>query len=147
MSAERVEHHVAALARTFDAAAAAAETRFSFSSDVTPAARPTAIEASRNLIRAGNHREAMFWIVATFVRCDKILAADASSATQREFAGSFTEVVQDIGIASTQDLLSREESVRLFLPELSVRAEEILGANPGVARDVTTLRSERVQRP
>ena len=35
---------------------------------ITPAARPIAIDGSRELIEAGAHREAVFWIVATFAR-------------------------------------------------------------------------------
>jgi hypothetical protein len=131
LTADRVEHHVAGLARTFDAAAAAAQTRFFFSSDITSVARPTAIDASRELIRAGDHREAMFWIVATYARCNKILAADGSQAMRRQFAGAFSEVLADLGIASTRDLLARARSVRLFLPELASHADAILAADRG----------------
>lgn len=137
LTADRVEYHLADLARTFDAAAAVAKTRFFFSSDITPAARPIAIDGSRSLIRSGNHREAVFWIVATFARCNKILAADASQAIQGEFAGAFSEVLADLGIFSTEDLLRRADSVLQFLPELSANAEEIVAINPSVTRNVT----------
>lgn len=130
LSAERAEYHLAGLARTFDAAAAVAKSSFFFSSDVTPAARPIAIDASRDLIRAGNHREAMFWIVVTYARCNKILTTDSPPAMQRQCASAFSEVLADLGVRSTEDLLARAASVRQFLPALSAHAGAILAANP-----------------
>jgi hypothetical protein len=135
LGADRVDHHLAALARTFDAAAATAKTQFFFSSDITPAARSIAIEGMRGLIRAGDHREAVFWIVATFARCHKILAVDAPQSAQREFAPAFEEVLADLGIFATDDLMRRAESVMHFLPELWVNAEGIIAANPGVTKE------------
>jgi hypothetical protein len=133
LAADRVDHHLAALARTFDVAAAAAKTPFFFSSDITPAARSIAIEGMGSTIRSGNHREAVFWIVATFARCHKILAADAPRSAQREFAPAFSDVLADLGILSTDDLISRAESVVHFLPELWENAEGIIAANPDVS--------------
>ena len=134
LTAAQAERHVGALARTFDAAAVIAKTPFPFSSDITPAARATAIDASLALIRAGDQREAMFWIVATFARCHKILAADAPPALQREHAEAFHDAVRDIGIASTADLLARADAVRQYLPKLRACADEIVAANAGVTR-------------
>ena len=53
-----------------------ATTRFLFSGDITPQARGVAIGGSQALIDRGDHRDAMFWIVATFARCHAILAAE-----------------------------------------------------------------------
>ncbi|MDF2958898.1 MAG: hypothetical protein K0S39_633 [Paenibacillus sp.] len=133
LTPQRVEHHLTGLARTFDAAAAAAKTPFFFSTDITTAARPIAIDGSRNLIRAGNHCEAVFWIVATFARCHKILAADASPDLQRELAPAFDAIIADLGITSTDDFIRRAENVMQFLPRLWEITEAILLANPGIA--------------
>lgn len=131
LTAERVDYHLAALTRTFDAAAAVGKTRFLFSSDITPAARSIAIDGSRRLIHSGNHREAVFWIVATFARCHQILSAD-SPHRQGDFAPAFDEALADLGIRSTDDLMRRAESVRQFLPALWRDAEAIIAANPDV---------------
>jgi hypothetical protein len=131
---DRVDHHLAGLARAFDAAAALASTQFFFSSDISPAARSIAIEGSRSLIRSGNHREAVFWMVATYARCQKILAADPPRTTQREFAPAFDELLADLGISSTDDLSRRAATVLRFLPQLWDNAERIIAANPGVTR-------------
>jgi hypothetical protein len=139
-SPRRVEHHLLALTSTFDAAAATAKTPFFFSSDITTAARPIAIDGSRDLIRAGHHREAVFWIVATFARCQKILAVDAPPDLQRANAAAFDDILADLGIASTDDLLTRARAVIDFLPTVWQTAEEILSVNPDIS---DTLESGR----
>jgi hypothetical protein len=130
----RTAAHVDALARTFDAAAAVAKTPFFFSSDINDLARPIVIDGSRHLIESGDHREAVFWVVATFARCTKILAADAPQATRREHAPAFAAVLADLGIRALADLLERGERVRRFLPRLRDTAEAIIAAHAGVVR-------------
>jgi len=134
MTAQQVEDQLHILSKTFDAAAGVARTKFPFSTDITPAARSIAIDGSRSLIEAGNHREAVFWIVATSARCHKILAADAAPEVQLEFAPSFGEVLAGIGISSPDDVLRRAAVVLQFLPQLWTAAEVIIAANPGIER-------------
>jgi hypothetical protein len=140
LTPQRVEEHLAALAQTFDTAATAAKTPFFFSSDITPQARPIAIEGSRDLIRAGNHREAVFWIVATFARCHTILAVDAPRGVQRALAPVFDDILADLGIASTDDLRGRARAAGQFLPSVWATAEGILSANPAI---VDTIKADR----
>jgi hypothetical protein len=131
LTPQRVEHHLDELARTFDAAAAEAKTPFFFSTDITTTSRPIAIDGSRELIRAGYHHEAVFWIVATFARCHKILATDAPDL-QRSLAPAFDAIVADLGITSTGTLIRRAEDVIQFLPRLWETTQAILFANPGI---------------
>jgi hypothetical protein len=131
LTADRVRHHLAALAETFDATAAAARTSFFFSSDITAAARPIAIDGSRDLIDRGDHREAVFWIIATFARCHTILAADAPDL-HRALSPAFRAAVADLGITSTADLLDGAQRTLRFLPRLWGTAEDVMAANPGI---------------
>jgi hypothetical protein len=133
MTPARVAEHVDTLTRTFDAADAVARTPYRFRSDISAAARPIAIDGSRELIRAGNHREAVFWIVATFARCHTILAVDAPDL-QRAHAPAFDAVVADLGIRSSADLRSRAQAVIKFLPHLWETAEAIMSSNPAISR-------------
>ena len=133
LTQRQAEEHLAALEGTFDAAAAVARTRFFFSSDITPAARPIAIDATRKLIQAGNHREAVFWLVATSARCHKILAFDALRATQRAHAATFDALLADLGIESTAGLLARASEVHRRLPDVWGMAETIIATNPEIS--------------
>ncbi len=132
LPARRVGEHLDALAETFDAAVAVAKTPFPFSSDITALARPITVEGSRQLIRDGHHHEAVFWIVATFARCHKILAADAPPQVQRAHLPAFRKVMADLGIANTGDLLRRAQEGIGFLPRLWEMAEVVLVKNPEI---------------
>ncbi len=127
---QQTGHHLDALERTFDATVPVSRTPFFFSTDISTAARQIAIDGCRELIGRGDHREAVFWIVATFARCHKILAADAPEL-QQEHAPAFRAAVADLGIASFDDMTRRGAAVRDFLPELRTACEAILATNPG----------------
>lgn len=126
LSPRRLEKHLDELAITFDLASGAAKTPFFFSSDITSAAWPIAIDASREMIHSGSHREAVFWMVATFARCHKILAADAPPDVQRMRMPAFLAMLADLGIESPADLIRRAEEAESLLPALETVAEEIL---------------------
>lgn len=128
LTADRVSHHLRELTRIFDATADLARTPFFFSTDITPAARPIAIHGSQELIDRGDHREAVFWIVATFARCHKILAADAPDL-QRALAPAFEDAVGDLGITSTEDMRRRANDVIVYLPTLWRTAEAIMSSS------------------
>jgi hypothetical protein len=132
LTRKRVQHHIRALAETFDATVAVSRSPFFFSTDITPVARHVAVEASFDLVEAGHHREAMFWIVATFARCHTILIADAPRPMRRELAPAFEAALTDLGITSAEDILARAEDVLHFVPRLWGVTEKILLANPDI---------------
>ncbi|MGW1028164.1 hypothetical protein ACWD4J_31495 [Streptomyces sp. NPDC002577] len=131
LPAQRVQRHLHELAATFDATVQVAKTPFFFSSDISAAGRPIAIDGSQTLIDSGNHREAVFWITATFARCHTILATDAPQLHEA-LAPAFRAAVSDLGISSTADLLHRAAEVTRFLPRLWRTTEDILGSNPDI---------------
>ena len=128
----RVAHHVKALAGAFDAAKSAIQSPFPFAADISDEARPVAIDGSEEMVARGDHREALFWIVATYSRCLQVLHADADSATRERFTPGYRELLADIGIASSEDLGRRGRQVREHLPGVREVAEAILAANPAV---------------
>ncbi|MDT0344229.1 hypothetical protein [Streptomyces litchfieldiae] len=138
LDAGRAEHHLTELARTFDAAAAVAVTPFPFGSDITPAARPIAIDASLEHIRAGRHREVVFWLAATFARCHLILAADAPEPQVRELTPPFAAFLADLGITSPDDLRDRARACLAHLPAVLETSEEILQAATSAPAEAPT---------
>ncbi len=73
MNRQQVEDHLAALAKVFDAAKEVIKTPLFFAADISENARVVAIDGSRELIEQGYHREALFWMVATYSRCQMVL--------------------------------------------------------------------------
>lgn len=126
---ERVEQHLAALADVFAAAGAVIETPFFFAADLGDDARAVAIDGSRELIARGDHREAIFWIVATASRCQQVLHHDAPPELRERFSPGYRLLLGDLGIASPADLQRRGAEVRAFLPRVWEVAEAILAAN------------------
>lgn len=132
LSRARVEQHLAALTAVFDAATTVIKTPFAFASDISERARPIAIDGSRELIERGYHREAMFWIVATYSRCQKILYYDGSVEPRERFSPGYRRLLGDLGITSFADLQQRGEQVKDLLPHVWEVAEAIIAANPDI---------------
>ncbi|MCE7982055.1 MAG: hypothetical protein DYG89_12735 [Caldilinea sp. CFX5] len=127
----QVEGHLTALTTVFDVAKTVIKTPFFFASDLNDLSRPIAIEGSQELIEQGLHREAIFWIVATYARCLKVLHHDAPEQ-YAPFMPGFQRLLADLGILSFADLQQRGEQLQAFLPQLWSVAEAILAANPQI---------------
>jgi hypothetical protein len=132
MSRESVAHHLAALTDVFDAAKAVIKTPFPFASDISDIARPIAIDGGRDLLERGYHREAIFWMVATYSRCQKVLYHDAPAEMQDRFTPGYRQLLGDLGITSFADLQQRKEQIELSLPRVWEVAEAIMAGNPGI---------------
>lgn len=132
MSRARVEQHLAALTAVFDVAKAVVTTPFPFASDISDSARPIAIDGSRELIKRGYHREAIFWVAATYSRCQKVLAHDGAVEMQERFSPGYRLLLGDLGIASFADLQQRSARVKGLLPRVWEVTEAIIAANPHI---------------
>ena len=138
MSRASVEHHLAALAEAFDATKTVIRTPFFFASDISDMARPIAIDGSREMIERGDHREAVFWIVATYSRCQKALYHDAPAGMRDRYSPGYRQLLGDLGITSFADLERRSAQLREFLPRVWEVAEAIMAANPDIEDQETT---------
>ena len=131
MSQAQVEHHLDTLTDAFDAAKAVVKSPFFFASDISDIARPIAIDGSRELIEQGHHREAVFWLVATYCRCQKIIYHDAPALLPR-FTPGFRQLLGDLGITSASDLHQRSDQIKRMLPVIWTVAQAIMDANPEI---------------
>jgi hypothetical protein len=82
-----------------------------YAADLTAAARPVAIDGSRALVDGGDHREAVFWIVATAARCQVALTARAAAVAEQR-APEFRALVADLtGLRTPADVLTRRDAL------------------------------------
>lgn len=132
MPQSRAAEHLAALGTAFDDAAAVIRSPFFFAADITARARPIAIGGSAALIATGLHREALFWIVATYCRCMAIFAQDGTPELRARHDRGFRRLVGDLGIATTDDLRRRKGAITDFMPRVWAVAEAIMAANPAI---------------
>ncbi|RXZ01895.1 hypothetical protein [Fictibacillus sp. S7] len=129
---KRVEYHLNNLEKTFDVTVNVSRTPFFFSTDILKDSRLIVMEGSRELIKKGLHREAVFWIAVTFTRCHTILAADADADTQSSHLPAFHELLNELGISSHPDIIMKSRQVLDFLPGVWDTAERIIHENPEI---------------
>lgn len=115
LSAADVRDHLRALETVFDAAKTV-DSPYRFSADITHITRPIAINGSHDLIEAGLHREAMFWITATYCRClTKLSLAGAATAP---FTDRFHALLTDLGAQTPQARHQKAAEALAALPGL-----------------------------
>jgi hypothetical protein len=132
MSPERVEQHLVAMTAAFEAASAIGGGAYFFSADLSDAGRAVAIDGSRELIAQGNHREAIFWIVATFCRCRNVLAdVGAHGPFDREFQA----LLADLGVTTYDDRVKQITRSRAEIPRVRGIAVALEPGNRSVRDD------------
>jgi hypothetical protein len=138
MDREHVEKHLDVVADAFDAAKTVIRTPFPFASDISDVARPIAIDGSKALIERGCHREAVFWIVVTYSRCQAVLFRDAPEEIHDYHYKGYQRLLGDLGIGSTNDLQQRGERVKKSLREVWEVAQAIIKDNPDIVDEPGT---------
>lgn len=128
----QVDQHLPDLSDAFDAAQAVIRTPFSFAADISQLARPVAISGSRELVKRGDHREAIFWMAVTYSRCQKILAEDGPPGMLERYEPGYRALLANLGIRAFVDLQRRRKQVLDMLPRVWEVAEAIIAANPGI---------------
>ncbi|HEY1166722.1 MAG TPA: hypothetical protein VGE90_16185 [Chitinophaga sp.] len=113
-----VERHLHALTAAFDDASKVIRTPYRFAADISRTGRPVAIGGSYELIKAGYHREAMFWIVATYCRCQHVLSNDAPMEVRKQHDAGFMELLEALHIAASSERDQSNISARGFIGEV-----------------------------
>lgn len=131
ISPEGAWQHLAELALAFDAASEAIRTPFFFAADIAPDARAVPIDGSAAMIERGDHREAMFWIAATFTRCQQVFLRDAAGLVAVH-EPAYQSLLSDLGAATEPALQQRQAEIRMALPAIWQTAVAIMDANPGI---------------
>ncbi|GAB3345444.1 hypothetical protein RMN56_26770 [Micromonospora halotolerans] len=121
----RVREHLAALAVTFDEAARVARTPVPFVADLSAAGRPVVLDGSAELVAAGAHREAMFWVVVTYARCHAVLAVDAPGR-ERVLRPAFEAALADLRVASVAERRRRAAALVGSLPRWQAVADAVV---------------------
>lgn len=110
VTSEQAQRWLDATARLFDATAdlASTSTRF-WAGDIAAGSRSIAIDASQALIDQGDHREALFWIVATSTRC--LVVRNDAGVSSMDFEWDYWQMLRDLGIATAESRHSRSKAI------------------------------------
>jgi hypothetical protein len=120
------------LTEVYDTACSVSRSPYRFAGDISTFTRPIAIGGTKELIDSKLHREAMFWIVATYCRCGHIIYLDGSFRTQRRFSALFNQLLDELDILSAERREQRNKEVRNLLPETWKIAESIIAMNSAI---------------
>lgn len=110
--------HLDNLEKTFDQVATLVNQSHPFAADLTVDAKPVAIGGSRELIAQGAHREAMFWIAATFCRCMHVIQQQLSSIDIQGFNYYFQQLLHDLNLDDAEKFELSNEKYFAFIPRL-----------------------------
>ncbi len=127
---QQTEEHLDAVAAAFDRAKRMPKGEFPYAADISDAARPVAIDGSRALIEQGRHREAVYWMVATYCRCCWIFHFNGFNDPGDRYHQGYRSMLGDLGIGSVADLRARSRDVLAFLPRVTEVAEAIATGTP-----------------
>lgn len=124
---DRLTRHMDQLEETFRLACGTIgpSASYPFRSDISPDAAPSAIGGSRQLIASAHPEEAVFWMLATFSRCQIILQMDAPELAQKR--QPFLEnLLEDLEIFSREDFPKRLSELEKFLPFLRQTTQDLI---------------------
>ena len=122
--------HLDRLASAFDAAAAV-PTDLAFAGDLSIDSRSVAIDGTRRLVQQGDHREAVFWLMVTFARCQLTLDLAADPVPADHHRPLLAAAAVDLlGVSEPADLQRRARSTEQCLPELTSTARRIITELP-----------------
>lgn len=120
------DKHFENATRVFDIACEAGPHPFPFGADICKQSRVSVIGGTKSLIDQGDHREAVYWIVATFARSLRILEHVGDQESLDEFRPSFDEMLSDLGLDSERDIFDRTERVKAAIPQVMDVAHAIM---------------------
>lgn len=128
----QTEGHLDAVAAAFDRAKSMPKGEFPYAADISVAARQVAIDGSLALIEQGRHREAVYWMVATYCRCCWIFHFNGFNDPGDRYHQGYRSMLGDLGIFSDTDLRARSREVLDFLPRVTEAAEAITTGTPAI---------------
>lgn len=98
-------------ARAFDQAISVIRSPHPFASDTTAEARPVAVDGAAEMIDAGFHREAAFWLVAVTARSRAVVAVDGSAAQLGLLDEHVRSLLSGLGIDDDAAMIQRARQV------------------------------------
>lgn len=132
MDRGQVEDLLAACTEAFDVAKVIRTTPIPFGANISEAARPINIGGSQELIAAGCHREAVFWIAAVHTWCQWVFQNEAPADVRDRFTPAYDDLLAALGVPTAAAVAARTEQIRDLLPEIGRVTETILATNPAI---------------
>lgn len=126
MDRAEVETHLARTAAAFDRAVEVYSTPFAFGFTLRAHLRPYYVDASQALIEAGQHREAMFWIMTTAGESYIALENDAPAAEKPVYAAELRALHAALGYPTPEAYARKVELAERLLDQVFAVTDQIV---------------------
>ena len=131
-SRDHVEQQFEDFTEVFDATQIVRESDSGISDSIIDGGRAFILGSIQELIQRGYHREAVFWLLVSHTRCQKIIYENASPDIQAEFTGRYEDFLRSLGVTSLDDVYRRIEEVKALRPQADEVVNDILARNPNI---------------
>lgn len=129
---EQVSDHLNKLSAVFDAACEIDKTGYRFGSDISASARSIAIGGSQELIDQGHHRDAVFWLLATYSRCMTVFDQYGAEGDLVKYRSPFDELLVDLELDSFEKRMNQKNLVQQAIPAIWQEVETMIAENPAI---------------
>jgi hypothetical protein len=102
------------------------ETPFLLDHNVRPCARPYLIEGAEQMVQAGNHQEAMFWIAAIHWSANTALQNDAPATERSRWQTGFDQLQHDLMLDDLAAYRARVALARTVAHDLFAWADQVV---------------------
>ncbi len=132
LSRPEVEALASEAERAYDAAVAVRRTPVAMDWNVSPEARDLECAAVRDMIDAGQHREALFQLLLVRTVAQGIVENDGGESLRASSRDGYDRLLAALGIGDDERLRARGEEVRAFMPALRECCEAELARVAGL---------------
>lgn len=134
VSRQQAKKHLQALAETFDRAVTVYETPFPGSFKLRDHLRPYVVDASRAMIDAGHHREAMIWIWGMLMVANTAVQNDGPEGEGPHYQAHMDRLLRDLGLTGPEAFQARLQEARHLSGTFYALAQEIVDGNAAIMR-------------
>lgn len=129
---EQVIHYLQECVQAFDRSVEVISTPFVGSYNLHAHTRPYLVDGAYEMISAGSHREAMYWISLMHLISNKAIQNDAPEDDRSHYQGGIDRLQAELGISTATEWRSRIALARSVSEKVTCFAdEEVDGANTG----------------
>jgi hypothetical protein len=122
------------LSAAFDYAVDVIKTPFYGDFDLQDLSRPIIVDGSRELIEAGFHREAVFWVLCMRNWVQNAIENDGAAPEKAAFKSGFEKLLSAMGLSSLARVAKKVEEIAQLLPEIVSVAHTLIDSHPDIVR-------------
>lgn len=130
LSRTQVEHWLEPAATAFDRAVAVKRSPSPFGFKLQPYIRPYLVEGARELIEAGLHREAMWWLGLGYFVCNAAIQNDGNVDERHYYQAQFHTFLGSLATETTAERQARAIRARYLTDVLFALSDELITYNP-----------------